>query len=204
MYIQIHRAGAQARDLRPARQAADRHGQRPADDRPDRAAVDVVAPGAVLRHVAAAAVRPLARVCSAPQRRTATIARARANEPHPGRAGTSRRCSRPCSSTATSRPRSSSPRLHSLVCGDSVELMRSTCMHAHARNHIRHDRASAGARGVCMRNYKARTRSKTMSAPGMLGDGLGGKDGPPRFVGVLVLHSGWLSGSPPPVACGLK
>jgi hypothetical protein len=57
------REGAQSRDLRPARQAADRLGQRPADDRPHRAAVDVVAPGAVLRHIAAAAARRLTWVC---------------------------------------------------------------------------------------------------------------------------------------------
>ena len=69
------RAGAQSRDLRPAHQAADRVGQRPADDRPHRAAVDVVAHGAVARHVAVAVARRLARVCSAPQRRTAKIAR---------------------------------------------------------------------------------------------------------------------------------
>ena len=69
--------GAHARDLRPARQAADRLGQRPADDRPQRAAVDVVARSAVLWHVAGAAARPLARVCSAPQRRARAIARAR-------------------------------------------------------------------------------------------------------------------------------
>ncbi len=68
--------GAHSRDPRPARQAADRLGQRPAHDRPRRAAVDVVARGTVLRHVAVAVARILARVCSAPQRRTATTARA--------------------------------------------------------------------------------------------------------------------------------
>ncbi len=71
------RAGAHSRDLRPARQAADRVGQRPADDRPHRAAVEVIARSAITRHVAGAVVCILARVCSAPQRRTATIARAR-------------------------------------------------------------------------------------------------------------------------------
>jgi hypothetical protein len=105
------RAAAHSRDLRPARQAADRVGQRPTDDRPRRAAVDVVARGAVQRHVAGAVARISARVCSAPQCRTATIARARASRPHPDRAGTLRRRSWPCSSTATSRPRSRSHRL---------------------------------------------------------------------------------------------
>jgi hypothetical protein len=56
-----------ARDLRLARQAADRVGQRPIDDRPHRAAVDVVAHSAVLRHVARAVVRMQARVCRATQ-----------------------------------------------------------------------------------------------------------------------------------------
>ncbi len=70
-------AGAHPRDLRPARQAADRLGQRPADDRPHLAAVYVVALTAETRHVARVGERSFARVCSAPQRRTATIARAR-------------------------------------------------------------------------------------------------------------------------------
>ncbi len=105
------RAGAQSRNLRPARQAADRVGQRPADDWSRSAAVDVVARSAITRHVAGAVARPLARVCSAPQRHAARIARASANRPHPDRGGTPCRCSWPCSSTATSRPRSRSRRL---------------------------------------------------------------------------------------------
>ena len=114
-------AGAHARDLRPTRQAADRLGQRPADDRrPRRAAVDVVARGAVTRHVASAVVCRLARVCSAPQCCTASIARASANRPHPDRVGTSRRRSRPCSSTATSRARSRSRRLQANVRGKRI------------------------------------------------------------------------------------
>ena len=60
------RAGAHAHDLRPACQTADRLGQRPANDRARRAAVDVVARRAGLRHVAFAVARELeARVCRA-------------------------------------------------------------------------------------------------------------------------------------------
>ena len=118
------RAGAHARDLRPARQAADRVGQRPTDDRAHRAAVDVVARSAVLRHVAGAAAGPWARVCSAPQCCPATIARARANQPHPDRGGTSRRRSWLCSSTATSRPRSRSLRLQARANISSKRIRR--------------------------------------------------------------------------------
>ncbi len=62
--------GVHGNDLRRARQAADRVGQRPIDDRSHRAAVDVVPRGAESRHVARAIVYKLARVCGAPHVRS--------------------------------------------------------------------------------------------------------------------------------------
>jgi hypothetical protein len=138
------RAGAHSRDLRPARQAADRVGQRPTDDRSHGAAVEVVSRRAGPRHVAGAVARRLARVCSAPQCRTAMIARASANRPHPDRACTSRRHSRPCSSTATSRPRSSSRPLHA-THSQSIQEM-GTGAHSHAQSNKSHTRSSLGRR----------------------------------------------------------
>ncbi len=155
------RAGAQSRDLRSARHAADRVGQRPVDDRSHRAAVDVVARGTVLRHVALAAARPSARVCSAPQRRMAMIACACANRSHPGRAGTSCRRSWPRSSTATSRARSRSPRLHARAITSAADasggyngLRTLHCSHISSRapseRHRRNSTEESGRGAVCV------------------------------------------------------
>ena len=114
-------AGVHARDLRPARQAADRVRQRPIDA----GAVGEVTHGADRRHVALAVVCKWARVCRAhnrvANRRTDMIACATVIRPHrQQRASTLGPRSLPYSSTARSRPRSSSHRLHERVNVRSV------------------------------------------------------------------------------------
>ena len=114
-------AGVHARDLRPARQAADRVRQRPIDA----GAVGEVTHGADRRHVALAVVCKWARVCRADNRvanrRTDMIACATVIRPHrQQRASTLGPRSLPYSSTARSRPRSSSHRLHERVNVRSV------------------------------------------------------------------------------------